>query len=115
MTNRVLLKKFLREFKRELPLKKYFIKYANKKITDRGLCYGPYVQKSTGRKYVHIVIGIDTFPIQIEALMHEYAHAMMLDRGKDDSDEFKSHNLEWGKCYSEVYRVFLKHFNLIPS
>jgi predicted SprT family Zn-dependent metalloprotease len=40
----------------------------------------------------------------IEAFLHELAHAHAWERCKD------SHNDEWGKSYSRVYRAFLKEF-----
>ena len=40
----------------------------------------------------------------IDVLLHEVAHALSWDKGKD------SHGMEWGKAYSRVYRAYLKEF-----
>ncbi len=38
----------------------------------------------------------------IDTLLHEWAHALSWHTSGDD------HNVEWGKAYSRVYRIFLK-------
>jgi plasmid replication initiation protein len=109
MTTALTLKDYLKEFRKKVPLKRHFVKFALKDINDEGLCYGPYKQKKTGRKYIYLIVKKRmSVSLQVDVLMHEYAHALLMDRGKDYQDEQKDHGPEWGKCYSEVYRVFLK-------
>ena len=112
MTHEQSIRHYLKTFRREHPLQKYFIKFAQKDIKDAGLCYGPYVQKKTGKKYIYIVID-KKMPAYVKSmvLVHEYSHALAMDRGLNFEDEQKDHGKHWGSCYSEVYRTFLKIAN----
>ena len=40
----------------------------------------------------------------LDVLIHEVAHALSWNKDKDE------HGLNWGKSYSKVYRIFLKHY-----
>ena len=109
VNNKENVKEYFKDFKREIPLKLYYIKFTFRNIKDEGLCYGPYIERKTGKKYILIVINQkNSFNIQLNALMHEYAHCLYLDRGFNYTTAENAHGVEWGKCYSEVYRVFLK-------
>jgi len=102
------IKDYLKEFKKRIPLNNHFVKFAFKNIKDSGLCYGPYTQKKTGRKYVYIVINKKlNFSEQLDTLIHEYAHAMVIDKGINADNELKHHGPVWGACYSKVYRTWL--------
>lgn len=50
----------------------------------------------------------------IDALLHEYSHAVWWPDSADSmsNDEFQSlvHCDEWGRAYAQVYRVFDTHF-----
>lgn len=45
----------------------------------------------------------------IDVLIHEAAHALSWNKDKDE------HGLNWGKAYSKVYRIFLKHYHKYNS
>ena len=41
----------------------------------------------------------------IDTIIHEYAHALDFDRNGLMKEH---HSAEWGKCYAEVYRTYVK-------
>lgn len=108
-SNKKAIKKYLKEFKSRLPLKDHFVKFAFKDIKDAGLCYGPYIQKKTNKKFVYIVISKNlSYNEQLDTLIHEYAHALAIDKGLTANDDLQHHGPMWGNCYSKVYRTWLK-------
>lgn len=98
------------EIPKLLPLKRFDLKVAFTRSYSDGLTYGPYTNKETGREYFYIVVDTkNTLSVQIDYFMHEYAHALNIDRGGTDyQDDIKDHGPEWGICYSKVYQAMLK-------
>lgn len=98
------------EIPKRLPLKNFDLKVAFTRCYSDGLTYGPYTNKETGREYFYIVVDTkNNLSVQLDFFMHEYAHALNIDRGGADfGDDIKDHGREWGICYSKVYQTMLK-------
>jgi hypothetical protein len=85
-----------KNFLADLPI---FVRTKNKLTffpDDDGICI---------RYNTKIVIEINknqSFFLKIEAILHEWAHAITL-----TDTTIEEHNNEWGKAYSRIYREFL--------
>lgn len=111
MSDKKTVRKYLKEIKKLIPLENYYLKLSFKKIKDDGVCYGPYIDKKTKKKIIYIVINESlNYTLLLDTLIHEYAHALVIDKGYDERmiTEQQQHGEIWGKCYSKVYRAWLK-------
>lgn len=60
-------------------------------------------------KYLLVLHKSASYYIKIDTLIHEYAHAMTMDKGTyKNKDAFTQHNADWGICFAKVYRAYLK-------
>lgn len=48
------------------------------------------------------------YPIQVDAVIHEYAHAMVDDTGRPT--ESRDHGDRWARAYGRVYRMWEDHW-----
>jgi hypothetical protein len=106
-----ILRKYLKDIKKLIPLENHYVKLSFKKMKDDGVCYGPYENKKADKKTIYIVINNSlNFTLLLDTLIHEYAHALVIDKGHDERmiTEEQQHGIIWGKCYSMVYRAWLK-------
>lgn len=91
-----LLAKYLCE---AIPLQKNKVLWRfTSKLNDYGSCFGPRDGKIT------ISINIKSKDTT-DVIIHEYAHALDFEKNGYNKEH---HSDNWGQCYAEVYRAYLK-------
>jgi hypothetical protein len=92
-------------FQKKLPTKRHVIlEYRN--CGDYGICEVENTNNSLITIIINNHLGI---LMQLEILIHEYAHALAFDKTMDNKND---HNSEWGRKYALVYRIFERDYLL---
>jgi hypothetical protein len=96
-------RRYIRALRRELPTKRPVV-IRRRRIADKTT--DAYITlNSEGDKYLIVISKALGYPVVIDCLIHEWAHALVW--------PVQSHGKMWGKAYATVYNVVIKEADRI--